>query len=264
MRVSRREFITTGGKSIVGGALLFGAASWLQNAGAPASSGVAHASSEGHEGGTGWRMVVDTRECIGCGRCVRACKLENDVPMEPEFSRTWVERYVVTKDEQVLVDSPEGGIHGFAGDHVKDKYGELDIRRSFFVPKLCNHCGSAPCVLVCPVGANYTTKEGAVLIDQEACIGCGYCIQACPFGARFFHPKLRIVDKCTWCYHRLVKGHEPACVYVCPVGARNFGDIGDPESNVSRMLSHNTASTLKQELGVEGRVYYIGLDNGVR
>ncbi len=102
------------------------------------------------------------------------------------------------------------------------------------------------------------------IVDTRKCIGCGYCIQACPFGARFFDPRLHVVDKCTWCYHRVSQGREPACVYACPVGARNFGDITDPEDPVTKLLGQYTVATRKQELGVEARVYYIGLDNGVR
>lgn len=263
MKISRREFIKKGGQGLLGGAALFGTASWLQGLRAPDAYLAARASAVGHDGG-GWRFIVDIRECIGCGRCVRACKLENDVPFEPEYSRTWVERYAVTKDERVLVDSPEAGINGFAGEHLEEKYGHLDIRRSFFVPKLCNQCASPPCVLVCPVAATYTTRDGVVLVDRNACIGCGYCIQACPYGARFFDPRLHVADKCTWCYHRISHGLQPACVYVCPVGARIFGDLSDQESQVSRLVSEYTMGTLKADLGTEPLVYYIGLDNGVR
>ena len=210
-----------------------------------------------------WRFIIDIRKCIGCGRCVYACKTENDVPLEPEYSRTWVERYVVSNDEEVFVDSPDAGINGFSADHANIKYENIKIRKSFFVPKLCNHCQSPPCVQVCPVEATYSTREGVVLIDRKACIGCRYCIQACPYGARFLDPRLKVVDKCTWCYHRITKGFPPACVEVCPVGARKFGDIRDPESEVSQILATETVSVLKQDLGTEPMVYYIGLEKGV-
>lgn len=209
-----------------------------------------------------WRFIVDTRKCIGCGKCVKACKLENDVPLLPETNRTWVERYIITGDEQVLVDSPNGGIEGFGTDSAR--FAGLNIQKSFFVPKLCNQCDKPPCVSVCPVAATYRTREGVVLVDRKACIGCRYCIQACPYGARFFDPRLKIVDKCTWCYHRVTRGLMPACVEVCPVGARMFGDIRDTDCAVSRAIREETLGILKPELGNQNKVYYIGLEKGVR
>lgn len=262
MKVSRREFIRTGGRTLLGGAIVLAVPAALGSIVSAASR--VSANSEVAGNGPQWRFIVDLRKCIGCGHCVRACKLENDVTEGAEHSRTWVERYVVTEHEEVLVDSPESGIHGFADEHIADKYGDLDIRRSFFVPKLCNHCASAPCITVCPVGANHTSPEGAVLIDRKACIGCAYCIQACPYGARFMDSRRHIVDKCSWCYHRTSNGGEPACVHVCPTGARVFGDITDKDGVVATLLRENTISTLKGDLGTESRVYYIDMDHGVR
>lgn len=210
-----------------------------------------------------WGFIVDINKCIGCGSCLRACKLENNVPMEPEFNRTWVERYVITEDDEYLVDSPNAGINGFTADYMNAKYQNLDIRKSFFVPKLCNQCDNPPCVQVCPVAATYSTKEGVVLVDRNACIGCRYCIQACPYGARFLDPILKIVDKCTWCYHRINKGLLPACVEVCPVGARIFADFADPDDPGGQLLRDKTIGVLKPSLGVEPKVYYIGLEKGV-
>ena len=211
-----------------------------------------------------WRFIVNINKCIGCGRCVQACKLENDIPLEAEYSRTWVERYVVTENEEVHVDSPYAGIGGFVANGTGPEYRSLDIRKSFFVPKLCNHCNKPPCVPVCPVGATYSSKEGVILINRHACIGCRYCIQACPYGARFFDPRLKVVDKCTWCYHRISKGIAPACVEVCPTGARIFGDIRDRQSEVSKIIREQTIGVLKPEIGCENKVYYIGLERGVR
>ena len=107
------------------------------------------------------------------------------------------------------------------------------------------------------------TEDGVTLVDQEHCIGCGYCIQACPYGARFFLPDKRVIDKCTWCYHRIHKGLVPACVEVCPVGARVFGDLLDPESPVSKILTEKRVYVLKPDLGTEPKVYYIGFEKGV-
>jgi tetrathionate reductase subunit B len=261
--ISRREFIKIGAGGLLGGALVYGGVSTVLKKFAYAAGSSTHPVNPGPPSHY-WRFVVDIRKCIGCGRCVLACKKENDVPMDPEYNRTWVERYVYTDEEDVLVDSPNGGIDGFSADYMNAKYQNINILKSFFVPKLCNHCQSPPCVQVCPVAATYATKEGVVLVDRNACIGCRYCVQACPYGARFLDPRYKVVDKCTWCYHRITKGLLPACVESCPVGARNFGDISDPNSNVSQLIAGNTIGILKPELGTEPMVYYIGLERGVR
>ena len=135
-----------------------------------------------------YAFIVDVNKCIGCGNCVIACRIENDVP-EGQF-RTWIERYVVT-DEGVHVDSPDGGQAGFSElpEGIRSQ-----VRRSFFVPKLCNQCRSAPCVQVCPVGATFRSKEGFVLVDPTHCIGCSYCVMACPYGVRFINQKTRVAD----------------------------------------------------------------------
>jgi ferredoxin len=117
-----------------------------------------------------YAMGVQTEKCIGCGKCVQACKTENDVPDEPYYFRTWVERYVIYADGETHVDSPEGGIRGFP---PLDE--EKSVLRSFFVPKLCNHCDHPPCVQVCPVGATFKSEDGVVLVDEDYCIGCRYC-----------------------------------------------------------------------------------------
>jgi Fe-S-cluster-containing dehydrogenase component len=204
-------------------------------------------------------MGIDVSLCIGCGRCVDACKTENDVPREPHFFNTWVERYVIQTDDQVVVDSPNGGLEGFP-----PTVSEAGIRRAFFVPKLCNHCAEAPCVQVCPVGATFTTQDGVVLVDDEYCIGCGYCVQACPYGARWMHPEDHVAAKCTWCYHRLAKGLVPACVEVCPTGARLFGEIEGRATPLARFMRFNEIQVLKAHLNTKPRVYYAHLDGEVR
>ncbi|MBI1739159.1 MAG: 4Fe-4S dicluster domain-containing protein [Acidobacteria bacterium] len=204
-------------------------------------------------------MGVDVDRCIGCGRCVDACKTENDVPREPFYFRTWVERYVVTPEGETLVDSPNGGMSGFPPTHS-----EKGILRTFFVPKLCNHCDNPPCVQVCPVGATFKTEDGVVLVDQEYCIGCRYCVQACPYGARFIDPRTRTAEKCTFCYHRLVRGLLPACVEVCPTGARVFGEIQQRSSPLVRFTRRHKIHTLKGHLNTKPKVYYANLDEEVR
>ncbi len=211
-----------------------------------------------------WRYVVNIKKCIGCGRCVKACKLENNVPLEPEYNRTWVEEYAINDDETVSVNSRNGGIDGFTAYLAGGAVPKDNLMKSFFVPKLCNQCNKPPCVQVCPVKATYVSPEGVVLVNRNACIGCRYCVQACPYGARFLDPRLRVADKCTWCYHRITKGLLPACVEACPVGARVFGEMRDAESPLEKLLREQTLGVLKPEVGTEPKVYYIGLEKGVR
>ncbi len=262
IEITRRDFLK--GTTMVGGFIIFGGAVPLltkaNDKHETPTVRFADVPAEGHY----WRFVIDITKCIGCGRCVKACKLENKVPMEPEYNRTWVERYVVDENDNMFVDSPNAGINGFAADYMNAKYKNIRIAKSFFVPKLCQHCDKPPCLPVCPVGANYLTAEGVVLVDKNACIGCRYCIQACPYGARYFHPEQRVVDKCSWCYHRITKGLLPACVEVCPQGARMFGDIRDPNSTVSKAIKEHAIGVLKPEVGCINKAYYIGLEKGVR
>jgi len=204
-------------------------------------------------------MGIDIQKCIGCGRCAQACKAENDVPDEPYFFNTWVERYVIRSDGEVVVDSPNGGIDGFPA--IEDEGATL---RTFFVPKLCNHCEEAPCVQVCPVGATFITGDGAVLVDEEYCIGCGYCVQACPYGARWFDPVKHVARKCTFCYHRLSRGKVPACVEVCPTSARLFGDLGHRANPLARFLRFSEIQVLKPHLNTKPKVFYANLDGEVR
>lgn len=204
-------------------------------------------------------MGIQIDKCIGCGRCVEACKLENKVPDEPYYYRTWVERFVITEDGEVIVDSPEGGRNGF--EMIAEEH---KILRTFFVPKLCNHCNNPPCVQVCPVGATFSTEDGVVLVDKDYCIGCRYCIQACPYGARYLNPETKTADKCTFCYHRLAKGLLPACVEVCPTGARIFGKMQMRSSPLNRFMRFNEIQVLKPDLNTDPKVLYANLDGEVR
>lgn len=199
-----------------------------------------------------YAYVVDIDKCIGCGSCVRACERENNVP--PHYFRTWVERYAVSSKRQVDVDSPNGARDGFPPTATG-----RDVTKSFFVPKLCNHCTETPCVQLCPVGASYRTPDGLILVDESRCIGCGYCVQACPYGSRFIHPVTHVASKCTFCYHRITRGLKPACVGACPVGARKFGDTKDPTDEVAQIIATQSVRVLKPELRTEPNCYYLGL-----
>jgi len=204
-----------------------------------------------------WAYIIDVGKCIGWGGCVRACRQENDVP--EGVTRTWVERYVVTEDG-VYVDSPKGGAEGFEplSEDLKEK-----AIKSFFVPKMCNHCENPPCVQVCPVGATYKSPEGFVLVDNDYCLGCAYCVQACPYGARFINPEKHVSDKCTWCHHRVKNGRQPACVEACPTSARIFGDLKDPESEVSQILQEGIWTVLRPSMHTGPSCFYIGLPREV-
>ena len=216
-----------------------------------------------------WGFGVDATKCIGCLRCVEACKRENDVPQDAHHFRTWVERYVYLEgEEHARIDSQQDPVNIEASGSEREyrfanRYKGMKVEKAFFVPKLCNHCTHPACVQVCPVGATYKTADGAVLIDHDYCIGCRYCVQACPYGARFFNEEKQVTDKCTWCYHRITKGLQPACVEVCPVSARVFGDLGDRESPISLFIRNNRVQVLKPETGNAPNVFYVGIDKEV-
>lgn len=247
---------------------------FLGAAGLALTAGVTKANTKEQEEkkkeGIRWGFLVDTTKCTGCGLCVRACKLENGIPYDANVSRTWVERYVITKDRKIHADSPKAGRDGFTSPDVELGHGEKaiikpeDIKKAFFVPKLCNHCENPACVQVCPIGATYQTADGVVLVDREWCMGCGYCIMACPYGVRFFHPVYHTAEKCTFCYHRISVGLKPACVEACAFGARSIGNLNDPNDPVAKAISEQRVSVLKEEFGTKPQVYYIGLSKEVR
>lgn len=205
-----------------------------------------------------WAMVIDQDKCIGCGYCIHACRASNNV--SPDISWTPV------------IEMGE----------VCDK--------AVYLPRPCQNCGKAPCVEVCPVGATTIRADGVVMMDYDRCIGCRYCVVACPYGARAFNweefvgpnpavPKWGtpevprrprgVVEKCTFCYQRIDRGltlglepgvdddATPACVVVCPVGARIFGNLKDPDSEVSRILATQHWYRLREDLGTAPRVYYL-------
>lgn len=206
------------------------------------------------EEGPWWGVGIDISTCIGCGLCARGCKQENDVPEEPFYFRTWVEHYTILKNGEVKISSPNGGIDGF-----DQNVPEQEIFKSFFVPKMCNQCSKSPCTQVCPVGATFESPDGIALVDQDYCIGCAYCVQACPYGCRYIHPEKKVADKCTLCYHRLKKGIAPVCMEICPSKARLYGDLKDPDSEIVKFIREHDYQILKPHLNTGSKLFYNAL-----
>jgi Fe-S-cluster-containing dehydrogenase component len=173
-------------------------------------------------------MVIDTHKCVGCMDCVVACKTENDVP--DGFCRDWINQRLE---------------------------GEMPALRLTITSERCNHCDRPPCVSCCPTGASHVHDYGnVVLVDHDKCIGCKACLASCPYGARFIHPE-GYADKCTFCIHRVEQGLEPACVAVCPTHSMYFGDLDDPESEVSRLITSRRHFVLKPDAGTRPRIFYL-------
>ena len=197
-----------------------------------------------------WIMVVDLRRCVGCQACVVACKSENNVAVG--VYRTFVQ----VQERGDMVPSSQG-------DVLTDRGPLQALVQRLALPRLCNHCDDPPCVEVCPVQATYKRQDGPVLIHYEKCIGCGFCINACPYNARYFNPIQQTADKCTFCVQRLDRGLLPSCVTSCVGRARIFGDLNDPQSAVAQILAQYPVATLKPELGTMPQVFYVNLDGSL-
>jgi len=183
-------------------------------------------------------MVIDLERCVGCNCCTVACKQENGLNVGVFWNR-------------VYEIGPVG------------EYPTVDL---MFLPHLCMHCEDPQCVSICPTGASYKRDEdGVVLINKDACIGCQYCTWACAYGARTFNEEQGLVEKCTYCAHRIDIGLKPACVVACPASARFFGDLNDPSSEVSQALKRAGARAfeLHPEFGTNPSTRYIAPKRGV-
>ena len=174
-------------------------------------------------------MVIDADRCVDCKACMVACTAENDVPLGKH--RNWVT------------------------STLRGTYPELSMTVE---PEQCHHCDDPPCVRVCPTGASYVTDSGGIVwVNKDACIGCRYSMQACPYGARSYSEETGVVDKCTFCVHRIPTGQEPACVETCPTRVRVFGDLDDPESEASRLLRTHASARKKEQAGTGPNLNYV-------
>lgn len=175
-----------------------------------------------------YALVIDSRKCINCKACVVACKAENNVPI--------------------------GNFRNWIDGHTRGTYPRL---LAYFEPEQCQHCDSPSCVRVCPTGASFKRADGIVLVNADDCIGCGYCIVACPYNARYFNRETRVVDKCTFCVQRVDAGKLPACVETCPAKVRVFGDLDDPSSPLSALLATRRYELQKPQTGNRPNLYYL-------
>ncbi len=190
---------------------------------------------------TRYAMVINVQRCVGCHACEVACRAEWGVPDNDH--RTWVKPTYPTA--------------------LKRGGGLFELVAAFYVGQ-CNHCEHPTCVEACPTGATYKREDGIVVVDHELCIGCGYCVEACPYGARYVHPTLKKVDKCDFCAPRLEKGLQPACVETCITGAKVFGDLDDPTSEVYKLVFEEGARGItSDEVNLGPNVYYVGDDKKV-
>ncbi len=267
LELTRRDFLLVGGTAA--GSVV--AAQLLTTGPLSPFAGFKQEQVEGSEeaaapgSGHRWGMVINLDKCIGCEYCLRACSATNDVWVDPA---------------QVRPEKPWNIV-------VQEK---TSTGTPFFFSRPCLHCGDAPCVEVCPVQATYHRADGLVMMNYSRCIGCRYCEIACPYDARKFNWQARadtnpyiptwgiaeverrprgVVEKCTFCIHRIDAGLKagltpgedreatPACVNICPVGARLFGDLNNPDSDVSQAIATEATIRLREELGTEPSVYYV-------
>lgn len=212
--------------------------------------------------GRRWAMVVDLARCHEypeCTRCIEACHRAHNVPEIPdrrhEIKWIWKEPF-------------DGAFPSRGSRYLPGSLAEKPVLL------LCNHCDNPPCVRVCPTQATWKREDGVVMMDWHRCIGCRYCMAACPYGSRSFNwvdpreyldapdPSFPtrtkgVVEKCDLCEERLAEGRPPACVEACPAGAIHFGDLSDPASSVRRLLEERFAIRRRPGLGTEPQVFYL-------
>jgi Fe-S-cluster-containing dehydrogenase component len=252
--LDRREFL----KLVAGLGVTAVSAGWVWSAFLAHDNPESETENGGDPNAPYWVMTIDLETCIGCERCAYACQATNDTAT----GHLW----------NIVI-------------HDEDTY-----EKPVFIARPCMHCEHAPCVEVCPVNATYHRPDGLVAMDYQRCIGCRYCMVACPYGARVFNWEERddvnpqvptwgtpevnrrprgVAEKCTFCSHRLDKAEElglrpgyddavtPACCVICPTEARRFGNLRDPNSPAARALKGRQAVFLRSDLGTKPRVYYL-------
>ena len=246
--MDRREFLHAAGGMLLAGTSCAFAVRLLTG------SGAGEADAGTMPSGRRWGMVVDLRKCRpGCTACVEACRRENNVAHH---------------------DDPRWDVHWIRKVELKDRRDEEAPGKPMLL--LCNHCDKPPCAQVCPVQATYKREDGIVIVDHHRCIGCRYCMIACPYNARQFNFKESeewpnqefprrshgVAEACNLCAHLLEQGRRPACVEACEragVQALYVGDLNDPESSVSRLIAGHSVKRIRPDLGTEPKVHYIGL-----
>jgi Fe-S-cluster-containing dehydrogenase component len=216
--------------------------------------------------GVQFAYALDISRCIGCRRCVYACVEENNQSRDPQIH--WIRVYAMEKEK------------GVDFQHADPYYDPPQVPEEghFYVPVQCQQCENPPCTKVCPVGATWKENDGIVVIDYDWCIGCRYCMAACPYGARHFNwaaptlpkdelnlnthvlgnrPRPKgVVEKCTFCIQRTRVGRYPACAEACPVGARKFGNLLDPEGEIRYIIERKRVLVLKEDLNTVPKFFY--------
>jgi molybdopterin-containing oxidoreductase family iron-sulfur binding subunit len=207
--------------------------------------------------------AINISKCRGYRDCVHACVQENNLSRDTQYIR--------------VVEMPDGSVDLLHGDHY---YAAEHVPREnhYYLPMQCMQCDEPPCVKACPVEATWTEPDGIVVVDYDWCIGCRYCMSACPYQARHFNwgkpdlpaqeinpdthylgnrPRPKgVVEKCHFCVQRTREGRQPACQEACPTGARIFGNLLDPNSEIRYVLEHKAVFRLKEELGTEPKFWY--------
>lgn len=195
-------------------------------------------------------ILVDTTKCIGCGACVAACKVVNALPLDELRADKAPSANSLSEDELVAFAQSHGEVGGELSAtalNVVEAHGQVFVRR------FCMHCQDPPCASVCPVGAFKKTAAGPVVYDADRCMGCRYCMMACPFGMPRYEWKavLPKVAKCTMCAPRQAKGRQPACTEVCPVGASIFGERDELLAEAEKRLRENPSDYVQRIYGKE-------------
>jgi len=219
------------------------------------------------ETGTLWGYGLDLSRCIGCRRCVYACVKENNQSrVKPQLQ--WIRVIRLKKGSLINLENAE---HYYNPETVPEP-------GFMYMPVQCQQCENPPCVRVCPVNATWKEPDGIVVVDYNWCIGCRYCMAACPYKGRVFNwtepnlpavelnsevhylgnrPRMKnVVEKCTFCVQRVRQGRYPACVEICPTGTRKFGNLLDPNSEIRYLIENKRVFRLKEDFNTEPKFYY--------